>query len=323
MLANPGSSLPAGHGRIAISTHSKKAVFTELSSTYPLKLLSPKINADGVAVVYVLSYGGGLVGGDQVSLTVDIKDGARGVLLSQGSTKVFKRRVGTRMASGSSQNQTSGRDRTMTVQTMKYVIGAGSGLFLLPEPVTCFRDASYSQIQHYDLDPTASLVLLDSITAGRQAQGEDWDFSRYYSVNQIRIGGKLVANDVLLLEDQPQFVLGEDGGPTGSRSLLPARHLRDTLAPYSCYAMAILCGPLVQDTIKDISAQYEPLVVYQRNTPENTIWSLSLLDSTPESQIAIVRVASVEAEAARLRLKVILRRLEHIVGAGVYRRAFS
>ena len=57
--------------------------FTQLSCTYPLKLLSPKSKEDSVAIVYVLSYGGGLVGGDEVELEVGVREAASLMLLSQ------------------------------------------------------------------------------------------------------------------------------------------------------------------------------------------------------------------------------------------------
>jgi urease accessory protein len=71
-----------GSGRITVSVHGEKAVLSELSSTYPLKLLSPHVR-DRTAIVYLLTYGGGLVGGDQVDLVVEVQPGTRLVLLSQ------------------------------------------------------------------------------------------------------------------------------------------------------------------------------------------------------------------------------------------------
>lgn len=79
----PPIKLKAGHGRIVVSTHAAKAQFEELVAAYPLKLLSPRVGADGVAVAYILSYGGGLVGGDEVVLSVIVRARARLVLLSQ------------------------------------------------------------------------------------------------------------------------------------------------------------------------------------------------------------------------------------------------
>jgi len=82
MLSLP--EIRAGEGRITISAHGERAIFSELSSMYPLKLLSPSCQGK-TAVVYLLTYGGGLVGGDEIDLVVDIQLGARLMLLSQVS----------------------------------------------------------------------------------------------------------------------------------------------------------------------------------------------------------------------------------------------
>lgn len=76
------SRIHAGDGQIAVALHANKSVLSKLSSAYPLKLLSPS-NQDATAIVYLLTYGGGLVGGDEVNLRVDIGPGARLILLSQ------------------------------------------------------------------------------------------------------------------------------------------------------------------------------------------------------------------------------------------------
>ncbi len=75
--------LRGGTGRIVVSSHGSRATFSELSSTYPLKLLSPRAFDDAVALVYLLTYGGGLVSGDQVNLVVQVASSAKLVLLSQ------------------------------------------------------------------------------------------------------------------------------------------------------------------------------------------------------------------------------------------------
>ncbi|KAJ3548331.1 hypothetical protein NMY22_g1303 [Coprinellus aureogranulatus] len=336
-----GFRLQSGHGRIVVTSHGSKAVFSELAAAYPLKLLSPRIGSDGVAVVYVLSYGGGLIGGDEVVLTAEVKDKARAVILSQGSTKVFKVRVGSRLAASSgralprstptarlqsattppSLQQTTDTINDsvaapLTTQTMEYSVEEGAGLYLLPEPVTCFRDASYKQIQRFYLKRTSSLVLLDSITSGRQAWGENWDFSKYCSLNEVWIGGKVVAKDVMLLagpniqEDPP------DSGHISKRSL------REKLAPYSCYAMVLLYGPQVRETICDIEALYKQETVFQRKKPTDCIWSFSLLGEGPLDG-AIIRAAGKETEGVRSCLKYILRHLDKTIGADTYRRAFS
>lgn len=89
MSSSPSSGLSipeirAGDGRIVVEFDPYRGhTFSQLSSTYPLKLLSPRSDEDSVAIVYVLSYGGGLVGGDEIELEVGVQEGASLMLLSQ------------------------------------------------------------------------------------------------------------------------------------------------------------------------------------------------------------------------------------------------
>ena len=95
-MSSPSSSSPfplsdstipeirPGDGRITVEFDPYRGhTFTHLSCTYPLKLLSPRSKEDSVAIVYVLSYGGGLVGGDEVDLDIAVREGASLMLLSQ------------------------------------------------------------------------------------------------------------------------------------------------------------------------------------------------------------------------------------------------
>ena len=88
-MASPSSNsaiprIRPGDGRIIVEFDLHRGhTFVQLSCTYPLKLLSPRSKEDSVAIVYVLSYGGGLVGGDEVELEVEVKEAASLMLLSQ------------------------------------------------------------------------------------------------------------------------------------------------------------------------------------------------------------------------------------------------
>jgi urease accessory protein len=79
-----------GSGRAELHAFGDNAHFAELSYTYPLKLLSPRSStavqdeaAQRVAMLYNLTYGGGLIGGDCVELSLDVKTGAKLLLLTQ------------------------------------------------------------------------------------------------------------------------------------------------------------------------------------------------------------------------------------------------
>ncbi|CCL98999.1 uncharacterized protein FIBRA_01007 [Fibroporia radiculosa] len=294
--------MDSGVGRIALQRSGSEVSFSELSSTYPLKLLSPRIDQRGVAVVYVLTYGGGLVGGDAIELSVEIRENAALVVLSQGSTKVFKSRIGHMLSTQVSPD-------AVTSQTMNVLVQYKGALFLLPDPVTCFRSAKYNQVQIFRLEGAASVVILDWVTSGRRSLGEEWAFSRYYSMNEVWVNDECIAKDVTLLEEHASSV-----PPLSSRTLA------DALAPYSCYATLILYGPLAQSTIRHLSGEYAEISVFKHSTPPSFLWSLSHIR---EGKGCVVRVAAKETEDVRSWLGLRLKPLERVIGNDIYRKAFS
>ena len=167
---------------------------------YPLKLISPAPSrADGqlVNTVYLLTYGGGLVAGDAIDLRVVIEKTTRLVLLTQGSTKLFK--SPTRVV--------------ISKQCMTVDIAPGSALCYLPDPVQPFEKSCFEQKQIYniqipasDSSTTGSLCVLDWVSNGRPANGEDWSFFHYGSKNEIFLcepsgKQKLLLRDAVLLDD--------------------------------------------------------------------------------------------------------------------------
>ncbi|KAF7793946.1 hypothetical protein EIP86_005069 [Pleurotus ostreatoroseus] len=325
--------IPPGFGKIELRSGIGHATLSQLVSSYPLKLLSPRIPYPIVAVVYVLTYGGGLVAGDHVSLDASVHDGTILVLLTQvyspsqalftqslitsntqGSTKVFKTRPRGRQARPSvSGSPHASIDPSITSQTLDVRVEPDSALFLLPDPVSCFRAASYTQRQTVHLaDPSASTVLLDWVTAGRAALGEAWSFARYYSLNELFVGGRRVARDALLLEEYDPPSHAMDG--------LRERTLADRLAPYACYATAILYGPHTDATRRALQGEFEKDVVFRRSRPPELVWSFTALDG---GKGGILRVAAVETESVRDWLKIRLKGLAEVVGQDVYKNAFG
>lgn len=328
MVSNTTSTIPkslAGTGRIALLSRDSEIIYSELSCTYPLKLLALRTTDKGIATAYMVSYGGGLVCGDQIALEIDVGRDARLLLLSQvrsssqflsynelrihevnpqGSTKVFKTRPGQRAATSHETTLSSARQR-LTVH-----IADKGALFLLPDPVTCFKSASYHQLQTFHLSGQASAVLLDWFTSGRRSRGEEWQFARYLSVNEVFVDGVRIARDATLLEGDAEE---KDVPP------LPKRSLADRLAPYACYATLILYGPLVEGPVKELDERYHGISVFRQREPPGLIWSLSPVKG---EEGRIVRIAGKETEDVKVWLKEALRPLEGVIGVDVYRRAF-
>lgn len=156
------------------------------------------------------------------------------------------------------------------------------------------------------------MVLLDWVTSGRRSLGEEWVFSRYHSVNEVWVDEKRVARDVLLLEEDP--------AETDAAGQVPRRTLADRLAPYSCYATLLLHGPVVQDVVSDINAEYRTISVFKTGAPAGLIWSASPI---ADGRGCVVRVAGKDTQTVKSWLGHALRTLEDVVGIDVYRRAFA
>ena len=71
-------------GKIVVHRYGTDSVFQDLTFTYPSKIITPKVhNLQAVAVAYLLNYGGGLVGGDQLELAVFVGEDAKLGLFTQ------------------------------------------------------------------------------------------------------------------------------------------------------------------------------------------------------------------------------------------------
>ncbi|KAH0602538.1 uncharacterized protein H6S33_008619 [Morchella sextelata] len=193
-------------------------VLPSLEFVYPLKLISTSPPAAPYLTVFLLSYGGGLVSDDKINLKILLEEHAKLCLLTQGSTKIFKRK----------------HPSHHTSQTLTITLHPSSALLLLPDPIQPFADSYYTQHQIVNLPPddTASFVLLDWVSEGRTARGERWDLARFESRNEIyttTASGRrrLLLRDALVLDSEA----------------LGGESLCGRMDGFSCVATVIVRGP--------------------------------------------------------------------------------
>lgn len=162
----------AGHGAVITSVFPPSIpVLSRLAYTYPLKLISPSPTAQVKSiVVFLLTYGGGLVSGDATRLSVTVGAASRLALVTQGSTKIFK----------------AINRETWTSQNLDVVIESDGALVYLPDPVQPFGESVYEQRQVFRLDPEkGSLCVLDWVSEGRTARGERWGLWTWKGRNEV------------------------------------------------------------------------------------------------------------------------------------------
>lgn len=227
-MSNPflSSTSKPGHGLIHLGVPRLRT----LSYQYPLKLVSPApqhlSDADTrlVQTVYLLTYGGGLVAGDTIDLHVTLEPDTRLILLTQGSTKLFK----------------APKRSVLSRQCMAVDLTPGSALCYLPDPVQPFEHSNFEQRQIYNILPSgdgtssSSLCALDWVSNGRPANGENWSFYRYGSRNELYLHGshgkrRLLLRDNVILDDH------EVGGSVAQR-----------MDGQAVFGTLLLHGPLFQ-----------------------------------------------------------------------------
>ncbi|EWC48170.1 hypothetical protein DRE_02274 [Drechslerella stenobrocha 248] len=211
--ATATTSIPAGGGLIHVRVlPPAQLTLHRLNYAYPLKLISPGPTQWAKSLtVFVLSYGGGLVAGDQMNLRAVVETGGRLCLQTQGSTKIFKRTATSKA----------------TAQRLTVRIHPGASLLLLPDPIQPFADSDYLQHQIFELadttDDTSSLVMLDWVTEGRTARDENWTLKRFESRNEFFAVTDTDCDDNADNHQENKAKEGEEGGMGGSRGRLLLR----------------------------------------------------------------------------------------------------
>jgi urease accessory protein len=211
MIAAANTRAPArpadGEGGLEVEMVSGQSAVTATWATSPLKVLVPRPRGQSVWA-YLSSFGGGLVAGDETSLSLQLGANTRCFVSTQASTKVYRN-----------------PDQHPCGHQLKATLKAGSLLALVPDPVQAFAGSSYVQRQEFQLESSAGLVLVDWFTSGRAARGERWAFDRFQSRNEVFIDGEPRLVDSLLLTP-------EQGGLAGSHRL----------GRFNCFALVVLVG---------------------------------------------------------------------------------
>jgi urease accessory protein len=300
------------------------ARFATSRASYPLKLLSPAplpSQPPNLATCYTLAYGGGLVAGDIISLRVELDEECGLVMLTQGSTKVFKKRPGIRPKSHSlRQSSTPSDDHWTTHQRLHVTLKPDCLLLVMPDSVSPFRDSRYSQIQRFVLPPcgTGSALILDWVNSGRgQQQGyqgasdtaEIWSMARYASTNEVMIGDKTIMRERMILDNSLL-------PPTKSSNLSSiAKHL----APYNVYATVLIIGPKFESLLEYLRVMVDGVQQFQLQKPQKMTWAFSPVEG---GKGGVVRVAGVEVEDVKIWLRAVLGNggVKGLVGEGLWPR---
>ncbi|HEY7030250.1 MAG TPA: urease accessory protein UreD [Thermomicrobiales bacterium] len=135
-----------------------------------------------LAVVYVLSAGGGVLQGDRYRLDVVCEEGAAVHLTTQAATKLYR------------------MDRNYASQLLHLTAGPQSFLEYLPDPIIPYRDARFFQRTLLTIHPTATAILGETLLPGRVAHGERHAYTHFVGQTETRTpDGRLLFADTINL----------------------------------------------------------------------------------------------------------------------------
>lgn len=207
---------PAWHARLDLGFARHRPACTHLVRNRfegPLrvqKLLYPE--DAGIAHALLLHPPGGLAGGDQLEIALDLTDGAEVLATTPGATKWYH------------------GERGAARQSTTLRLGADACLEWLPQESILFDGAEALQALRIELDPGARMFGWDIVQFGRIAAGEQWLRGRWCQrVQLLRAGRERWREQLALgatdpLRDSP---LGLAGHPVMATAWASAPALRD------------------------------------------------------------------------------------------------
>lgn len=217
-------SLPVGSpGKVGVLqlAFAQNGGRTELTRHYqksPLQIMRPlyynTLRPD-MAYTYLMSTGGGILQGDRLRTDLSFGPGTSAHVTTQAHTKVYR------------------MEHDYASAIMNITVEADAYLEFLPDPVVPFVDSRFYQQTAVVLDESATLLLGETVYAGRLARGERHAYAVYASDLEVRRpDGRLVALD------RVRLCPGADGESSGVAGL-------GVLADHDVLAMLYVFTPRV------------------------------------------------------------------------------
>ena len=152
--------------------------------TTPLQVMRPHYLDDtGTAYIYLLSTGGGVVGGDRYAITMTLENGARACVTTASATKIY---------------YSAGKPAR---QSFDVSLQAGAVFEYLPEQIIPFSGSIFRQDMRVRLGHGAIAVVAEIVAPGRLARGESFFYDSYISgLSVANSEGRLLVRDRTCLQ---------------------------------------------------------------------------------------------------------------------------
>ncbi|GII83897.1 urease accessory protein UreD [Sphaerisporangium siamense] len=188
-------TLPVGSpGKVGVLdlVFERRGERTELTGHYqktPLQIMRPLYHDPSrpdLACVMVIAVGGGVLQGDRYRLDLTCGADASVYVTTQAATKIYR------------------MEQDYATQLVSIAVGPGGSLEYLPGPVIPFAGSRFYQRTRLTVDPSATVILGETMLAGRLARGERHAYTAYCSDLDVHrpAGDLLFADPVRLVPAQ-------------------------------------------------------------------------------------------------------------------------
>lgn len=168
--------------KLSARKRAEKTILADCFYEGGLKITRPVYLEEGLPSLYLIHVGGGFVDGDTYFTKLEVEEAAELSVTTQSSTKVYR------------------TPKEPVVQQTELVLGKGSVLEYLPDPLIAYEGARFVQKTTVHLEADSCLIYSDVITPG---WAEDGSYFRYDWIrSQLKVfqGEKLVLFDHTLFE---------------------------------------------------------------------------------------------------------------------------
>jgi urease accessory protein len=149
----------------------------------PLKVVRAFTLTDGTTLVHLHNVSGGLLGGDQLALRMNLGSAANVQLTTTGATRIYRCR----------------QELRPTTQSNLIFVGENALLEYLPDATIPFAGAHYVQRTSIDLAAGAGLFWWEILAPGREARGELFEYKHFEMRTRVTALERVIAAENICL----------------------------------------------------------------------------------------------------------------------------
>ncbi len=180
---------------------------THIADLYQLGSLRVRFPRVGRCEAVLLNTGGGITGGDQISIELELGAGAAATVTSQAAEKIYR------------------SDGEVARIRVAAHLASGAKLDWLPQETIVFDRARVQRTIDVEMAGDAVLTMLEMLVVGRVAHGEEVRDASWLDRWRIRRDGKLVFADAVRIGGDVATLLQRPALGAGARAVATLVHI--------------------------------------------------------------------------------------------------